>query len=53
MSQARDPREEGISAAVEMIRALKSMRGVRGIHIMPTAVGKHYSNTQSKKRAYL
>jgi methylenetetrahydrofolate reductase (NADPH) len=35
MSQARDPQEEGIRIAVEMIRVLKVMRGVRGIHIMP------------------
>jgi methylenetetrahydrofolate reductase (NADPH) len=35
ISQARDPEEEGITVAVEMIRALKNMRGVRGIHIMP------------------
>ncbi len=36
MSQARDPQEEGIKIAVELIRVLKSMRGVRGIHIMPS-----------------
>jgi methylenetetrahydrofolate reductase (NADPH) len=36
MSQARDPQEEGITIAVEMIRALKDVRGVRGIHIMPS-----------------
>ena len=36
MSQARNPEEEGITMAVEMIRALKNMRGVRGIHIMPS-----------------
>jgi len=36
MSQARDPEEEGITIAVEMIRALKNIRGVRGIHIMPS-----------------
>jgi methylenetetrahydrofolate reductase (NADPH) len=35
ISQARDPQEEGITIAVEMMRALKNMRGVRGIHIMP------------------
>jgi methylenetetrahydrofolate reductase (NADPH) len=34
--QARDPEEEGITIAVEMIGALKNMRGVRGIHIMPS-----------------
>jgi methylenetetrahydrofolate reductase (NADPH) len=36
MSQARDPQEEGIAMAVELIRALKDIRGVRGIHIMPS-----------------
>jgi len=36
MSQARDPEAEGITIAVETIRALKNMRGVRGIHIMPS-----------------
>jgi methylenetetrahydrofolate reductase (NADPH) len=36
MSQARDPQEEGVTVAVEMLRTLKSMRGVRGIHIMPS-----------------
>ena len=35
MSEARDPQEEGIALAVEVIQSLKSMRGVRGIHIMP------------------
>ncbi len=36
MSQARDPQEEGVRIAVEMLRVLKGMRGVRGIHIMPS-----------------
>jgi methylenetetrahydrofolate reductase (NADPH) len=36
IGQARNPEEEGITIAVEMIRALKAMRGVRGIHIMPS-----------------
>jgi len=35
MSNARDPQEEGVAVAVELIRALKDMRGVRGIHLMP------------------
>jgi methylenetetrahydrofolate reductase (NADPH) len=35
MSHARDPQEEGVAVAVELIRALKGMRGVRGIHLMP------------------
>jgi methylenetetrahydrofolate reductase (NADPH) len=36
MNHARDPQAEGITVAVETIRALKNMRGVRGIHIMPS-----------------
>jgi methylenetetrahydrofolate reductase (NADH) len=36
MSQARDPQEEGIAIAVELIRVLKDIRGVRGIHMMPS-----------------
>ena len=36
MSQARDPQEEGITLAIEVIRMLKGMPGVRGIHIMPS-----------------
>jgi methylenetetrahydrofolate reductase (NADPH) len=35
MSNARDPQGEGVAVAVELIRALKDMRGVRGIHLMP------------------
>jgi methylenetetrahydrofolate reductase (NADPH) len=35
MSRARDPQGEGVAVAVELIRALKDMRGVRGIHLMP------------------
>jgi methylenetetrahydrofolate reductase (NADPH) len=36
LSHARDPQEEGIRHAIEVIDVLKSMRGVRGIHIMPS-----------------
>jgi methylenetetrahydrofolate reductase (NADPH) len=36
LSQARDPQEEGIAVAVELIRVLKNIPGVRGIHIMPS-----------------
>jgi 5,10-methylenetetrahydrofolate reductase len=35
MSDARDPREDGIRMAVEMIQTLRNIKGVRGIHIMP------------------
>jgi methylenetetrahydrofolate reductase (NADPH) len=35
MKEARDPKEEGIRIAVEMIRILRSMKGVRGVHLMP------------------
>jgi methylenetetrahydrofolate reductase (NADPH) len=36
MSNARDPQEEGQALAVEMIRELKTMKGVRGVHLMPS-----------------
>jgi methylenetetrahydrofolate reductase (NADPH) len=36
MKEARDPKEEGIKIAVELIRALQKIKGVRGIHLMPT-----------------
>jgi 5,10-methylenetetrahydrofolate reductase len=32
---ATDPKEEGIKIAVEMIQALRGIKGVRGIHFMP------------------
>ncbi|MCU0645449.1 MAG: methylenetetrahydrofolate reductase [bacterium] len=35
MKQAKDPKEEGVKIAVEMIQTLKNIRGVRGIHLMP------------------
>ena len=35
MKEARDPKEEGIKIAVEMIHALREIKGVRGIHLMP------------------
>jgi len=35
MNSARDPESEGIAMALEMIRSLKDMKGVRGIHLMP------------------
>jgi 5,10-methylenetetrahydrofolate reductase len=36
MSQARDPEAEGVAMAVELIRALKEIPGVRGLHLMPS-----------------
>ena len=36
MQQARDPEAEGVAMAVEIIQSLKSLKGVRGIHLMPT-----------------
>ncbi len=36
MQQARDPEEEGVRIAVEIVNALKTIRGVKGIHIMPS-----------------
>ncbi len=35
MSTSRDPEGEGVSMAVEIIRVLRDMEGVRGIHLMP------------------
>jgi methylenetetrahydrofolate reductase (NADPH) len=35
MQQARDPEEEGVKMAVEIMQALRNTKGVRGIHLMP------------------
>jgi len=35
MKDASDPKEEGIKIAVELIRTLQKIKGVRGIHLMP------------------
>jgi methylenetetrahydrofolate reductase (NADPH) len=35
MQEADDPREEGVKIAVQLIRELRSMKGVSGIHLMP------------------
>jgi methylenetetrahydrofolate reductase (NADPH) len=35
MKHARDPKEEGIKIAVEMITILRKIKGIRGIHLMP------------------
>lgn len=35
MKHARDPEEEGVKMAVEIIQTLRNMKGVRGIHLMP------------------
>jgi len=35
MKQARDPEEEGVKMAVEIIQTLRNIKGVRGIHLMP------------------
>jgi methylenetetrahydrofolate reductase (NADPH) len=35
MKQARHPEEEGVKMAVEIIQALKTIKGIRGIHLMP------------------
>ena len=35
MERARDPEEEGIQMASEIIEELKKIEGVRGIHLMP------------------
>jgi methylenetetrahydrofolate reductase (NADPH) len=35
MKQARVPEDEGVRIAVEIIRALRNVEGIRGIHLMP------------------
>ena len=35
MQHSRDPMEEGVRIAVEIIHALQKIEGVRGIHLMP------------------
>lgn len=35
MKHARDPEEEGVKMAVEIIQTLRNIKGVRGIHLMP------------------
>jgi len=35
LEKSTDPKEEGVKIAVEMILALRKIKGVRGIHIMP------------------
>lgn len=35
MKQARNPEDEGVKMAVEIIQILKRITGVRGIHLMP------------------
>jgi methylenetetrahydrofolate reductase (NADPH) len=35
MSGAEDPKEEGVTMAVELINQLKNIEGVAGIHLMP------------------
>jgi len=36
MKDAREPEHEGVTMAVEIIQALRNIKGVRGIHLMPT-----------------
>lgn len=35
MNRASDPKEEGVRIAVEIIHAVKAIKGVQGIHLMP------------------
>lgn len=35
MEQAEEPKEEGVKIAIETIRELRKIKGVRGIHLMP------------------
>ena len=36
MNNASDPEEEGVRMAVEIIQTLRNVKGIRGIHLMPT-----------------
>ncbi len=36
MQTARDPEQEGVAMAVEMIQTLRTIKGIRGIHVMPS-----------------
>ena len=36
MQEARDPEAEGVAMAVEIIQALRTVKGIRGIHLMPS-----------------
>ncbi len=36
MQQASDPEKEGVAIAVEMVQTLRAIKGVRGLHLMPT-----------------
>ncbi len=44
LKEARDPKEEGIKIAVEMIQSLKKIKGVHGIHLHARNVGEHHSD---------
>jgi methylenetetrahydrofolate reductase (NADPH) len=35
INQAKDPKEEGVKIAVELIDSIKNLKGIRGIHLMP------------------
>jgi methylenetetrahydrofolate reductase (NADPH) len=35
MKDSQDPKEEGVKIAVETIKTVQKIKGVRGIHIMP------------------
>jgi len=35
LEKASDPKEEGVKIAIEMMKTLQKIKGVRGIHIMP------------------
>ncbi len=35
LNKAQDPKEEGVKIAIEIIDAVKNLKGIRGIHLMP------------------
>jgi methylenetetrahydrofolate reductase (NADPH) len=36
MREARDPEAEGVAMAVEIVQSLRDIKGIRGIHLMPS-----------------
>lgn len=35
LNKAQDPKEEGVKIAIDLINAVKNLKGIRGIHLMP------------------
>lgn len=52
MKEARNPEEEGVKMAVEIIQTLKTIKGIRGIHLMP-ALWESITPTIVKEAGFL